>query len=158
MGSSRPEQHSDQRREPSWIVQAIVTALINQLAPSVLTVLSTVLILIKAGIVNRDRLDLGIILVAVAVATGISILSFVAGIRYTMRMLIGALASIFSRAERERQEKHWWTRLIGLIEVAVLRLAFLPEWLAEKRDAGDAIGWRLPDTYFKAKDVESRKE
>jgi len=158
MGSSRPEQHSDQRREPSWIVQAIVTALINQLAPSVLTVISTVLILIKAGIVNRDRLDLGIILVAVAVATGISILSFVAGIRYTMRMLIGALASIFSRAERERQEKHWWTRLIGLIEVAVLRLAFLPEWLAEKRGPGDAIGWTLPQTHTAPKDEEHRNQ
>jgi hypothetical protein len=44
MGSSRPERHSDQRSEPSWIVQAIVTALINQIAPSALTVLSTILL------------------------------------------------------------------------------------------------------------------
>lgn len=108
----------------------------------------------KAGIVNRDRLDIGIILVAVAVAVGISILSFVAGIRYTIAVLVRGIFLMFSRAERERQEQHWWSRLTSRVELALMRLAFLPEWLSEKRGSDDAIGWRLPPTRTTPKDEE----
>lgn len=143
---SEATQNGKKRRKiPTWVWSAIVTELIHDVLPALFGIVTTLLVLLKAGILQLAHWPLAAFIVLIIVEVVLIGAIFAFGLIYSWLLLLHGFASLLSRwGHTEKPKWSRWLLPFDYLAIATMyALGKVMDWSAtrkERKEDREAMG------------------
>jgi membrane-bound ClpP family serine protease len=130
------------RKIPSWVWSAIITELIHDAIPALLGIVTTLLVLIKAGILQLAHWPVAAFIVLIIVEVILIVAMFAFGLIYSWLLILHGFSSLISRwGHTEKPKWSRWLLPFDYLAIATMyALGKVIDWsVARKESKEDKI-------------------